>query len=37
MTTFEEYGNCLLQSVKDNPKIQDFAEKKNEIIDEVID
>jgi len=37
MTTFEEYGNCLLQSVKDNPKIQDFAEKKNEIIDGVID
>ena len=36
MTTFEDYGNCLLQSLKDNPKIKDFAEKKNEIISEVI-
>ena len=36
MQEFQKYGNCLLQSIEDNPKIDDFAQKKNEILNEVL-
>lgn len=33
---FENYSECLFNSVYDNPRVKDFGKKKSEIIDEVL-